>query len=168
MTELIIGNGSSVVVTAKSTIHDVQTTWPRIRGRVRVDLAHPEVAEALVTVDMRVFEAGDKLRSWKLRSEIDPDRYPEATFTLARVEDVKSSAGGVFEATAVGVLRWRGRELPLAVPGRAVLVDDSLEATGQFELDMRQLGIRPPSFLMFKLEPEVRVAVRLAAGRSLS
>jgi hypothetical protein len=69
--------------------------------------------------------------------------------------------GDRFRATARGVLRWRGKELPLAIDGDGALSGDRLEATGRFELDIRKLGLSAPRFLMIKMEDEVAVEVVL-------
>lgn len=166
MAEYVVdGARSSMVVRARSAIHDVHTTWSRLRGRIRVDAADPtRGAEATITVDMRVFDAGDRLKNWKLRGDLDPDRWPEATFTLARLEGVRPGAGGRIEAAAVGTLRWRDREVPIKADGWGLIGPDRVEAAATFELDVRDLGVSPPKFFVFKMDSDVRVQVRLEAG----
>ena len=53
---------------------------------------------------------------------------------------------------------WR-----LRAPGTGCLRDDSLEARVSFELDVRDVGVKPPRFLMLKVDEIVRIEVALVA-----
>jgi hypothetical protein len=88
------------------------------------------------------------------------DAHPEAVFELRAVRDVVRD-GAEFTATAEGVVRWRGREAPLVIAGKGTLDARGLSASGTFALDIRQLGLSAPRFLMFKMEDEVEVKVTL-------
>jgi polyisoprenoid-binding protein YceI len=158
-----VGAGSSLTVQARSTIHDTKTVWSSVSGEVTADPATLATTGAIATftVDMTVFDAGDFLRNRKLRKDFDMDGNPRAVFTLTGLRDVVGE-GGRFRAKADGVLRWRGREVPLVVDGEGTLDGGKLAATGMFELDIRKLGMSAPRFLMFKMEDEVKVKVTLA------
>jgi hypothetical protein len=67
--------------------------------------------------------------------------------------------GPTFTATAEGVLRWRGKEVVVALAGQGKLDGVGLEATATFELDIKRLGLAAPKFLMFKVEDEVSIDV---------
>jgi polyisoprenoid-binding protein YceI len=157
-----IGAGSKLVVQAKSRIHDTSTVWSKIEGDVD---ANPETlatagARATFKVDMTTFDAGDFLRNRKLRKDFEMDAHPIATFELTGVRDVVRT-GSEFTATGDGNLRWRGREVTLAIAGKGTLDARGLAATGRFVLDIRRLGLSAPRFLMFKMEDEVEVEVTL-------
>jgi polyisoprenoid-binding protein YceI len=65
---------SLVVVHARSSVHDTDARWTKLSGLVTVDPADPGAgAEARVTVDMREFDAGDRMKNWKLRGDLEPD-----------------------------------------------------------------------------------------------
>ena len=117
-------------------------------------------AKARFTVDMTQFDAGDFLRNRKLRKDFDLEQHPQAIFELTAVKDVVRT-GDEFTATGVGTLRWRGRALELTIAGRGTLDGRGLAATGRFELDIRDLGLSAPKFLMFKMADEVAVEVTL-------
>jgi len=168
-----LGSGSKVQVKARSKIHDTVTVWEGVTGdaEATADTLATAGATARITVDMTRFDAGDRLKNRKLRSDFQMDAHPEATFELTGVKDVVRD-GDRFTATAEGRLRWRGREVPLTVRGKGTLTDGALEATGAFDLDIRQLGMKAPRFLMFKMDDEVTVEVTLrgtpAAGAGAS
>lgn len=163
MTRYVVAAGSSLVVKARSSIHDTRTVWSKVTGEVTADAATLATAgaQATFTVDMTAFDAGDFLKNRKLRKDFDLEQHPQATFTLTGLRDVVGD-GGTFRATADGVLRWRGREVPLTVAGEGTLDGARLAAVGRFELDIKRLGLSAPRFLMFKVEDEVAVEVTLA------
>jgi hypothetical protein len=47
----------------------------------------------------------------------------------------------------------------LVLAGRGTLDDMTLEASATFELDIRDLGLKAPRFLMIKMDDEVTVDV---------
>lgn len=163
MARYVVAAGSSLVVKARSSIHDTKTVWSKVTGEVTADAATLATAGAVATftVDMTAFDAGDFLKNRKLRKDFDLEKHPQATFTLTGLRDVVGE-GGRFKATADGVLRWRGREVTLTVAGEGTLDDSRLAAVGRFELDIKRLGLSAPRFLMFKVEDEVAVEVTLA------
>lgn len=167
MTRYQIGAGSQLRVTARSKVHDTSTVWDTITGEVEADGATlaSAGARARLTVDMARFDAGDWLKNRKLRKDYDLDHHARAEFELLGLDGVVAD-GDRFRATARGVLRWRGKELAIALAGDGVVAGDRLEATGRFELDIRTLGLTAPRFLMFKVEDEVAVEVVLR-GRAV-
>ena len=154
---------TQVVSLARSSIHDTRTVWNKIAGTIEADVDSIAGATAKLTVDMRAFDAGDFLKNRKLKKDLEVARYPEAQFELSGLDDIERKAEGSFEATARGVIRWRGRAVDIAATGKGTLSGSSLEATASFDLDVTHLGIAPPKFLMFKVEKVVTVEVTLRA-----
>ncbi len=147
-----------LTVQARSKLHDTTTVWTKVSGDVEADASAIESARATFTVDMTSFDAGDWLKNRKLKKDFDMDAHPTATFELRAVKDVVRD-GTKFTATAEGVLRWRGKQVVLTLAGRGTLDDVRVEASAAFELDIKQLGLAAPRFLMIKMEDEVSVEV---------
>jgi polyisoprenoid-binding protein YceI len=149
-----------LTVRARSRIHDTTTVWDRITGDVEADPDTLATAGAAATfrVDMTSFDAGDWLRNRKLRKDFDLEGHPAATFELRALRDVRRD-GAAFTATADGVLRWRGKEVALTLAGKGTLDAAGVEAAATFELDIRDLGLSAPRFLMLKMEDEVAIEV---------
>jgi polyisoprenoid-binding protein YceI len=157
---------AEIVVTARSSVHDTTARWTTMTGAIEVDPADPAAgATALLTVDMRDFDAGDRLKNWKLKGDIEPDKYPEAVFTLAELRDVARAGdqNQKWNAAAPGTIRWRGREAMITAKGGATVAPAWISAECSFELDVRDLGVKPPKILMLKVEEIVHVTVRLEA-----
>jgi polyisoprenoid-binding protein YceI len=149
-----------LTVRARSRIHDTTTVWDQIAGDVEADPDTLATAGAAASfrVDMTSFDAGDWLKNRKLRKDFDLEGHPSATFELRALRDVVRT-GPTFTATAEGVLRWRGKEVPLTLAGKGKLDGAGLEASATFELDIRKLGLSAPRFLMIKMEDEVSIDV---------
>jgi len=157
-----IGAGSKLTVKARSKVHDTTTVWDTFEGTVDADPASIATtgAKVAVAVDMTRFDAGDFLKNRKLKKDFDLDGHPRATFELTGLEGV-TRTGAELTATAKGTLRWRGREVALTITGSGMIDDNTLEVRGTFDLDIRQLGLAAPRFLMFKMDDEVTVEVTL-------
>jgi len=152
----------TLTVKARSRVHDTTTVWNKVTGEVEAD---PETlatagAKATFHIDMTAFDAGDFLKNRKLRKDFDLESHPSAKFELQAVRDVVRD-GPSFKATAEGTLHWRGKEVGLVLAGQGKLDAVGLEAVATFELDIRKLGMSAPRFLMFKMEDEVTVEVRV-------
>lgn len=149
-----------LIVRARSRLHDTTTVWDKITGEVEADPDTLATAGATATfrVDMTSFDAGDWLKSRKLRKDFDLEGYPTATFELRALRDVVR-AGPTFTATADGALRWRGKEVVITLAGKGTLDASHLEASAVFDLDIRKLGLAAPRFLVIKMEDEVSIEV---------
>ena len=154
---------TKMAVKARSSIHDTTTTFTGVSGTVDADPDALDQAKASFTVTMADFDAGDWLKNRKMKKELDPDKYPRATFELTAVRDITKREDGSFEAVADGVLRYRNRELKTTIAGKGTMDDGEIAATGKFDLDLRDFGMKPPRFLMFKMEPELTLEVTLRA-----
>lgn len=152
-----------VVCHARSSIHDTRTVWDQVTGTVDADADAISEAKAELSVDMTAFDAGDFLKNRKLKKDLDVGRHPEATFRLTGLDDVNRKDDGSFEATARGMISWHGRDADITAAGTGKLSDSDLDATAKFDLDVTDLGIEPPKFLMFKVEKVVSIEVSLRA-----
>jgi polyisoprenoid-binding protein YceI len=153
----------AVEVRAKSALHDTTTKFGKVEGTIDFDPDAPASAQCDIRVDMRVFDAGDTFKNWKLKGDLDAETYPTATFILARFDDVHEVTAGAFTATATGQIKWRDHTPIVKVKGKATVDRRSIDARASFDLDVRQLGIAPPKFLMFKVDEIVAVQASVFA-----
>jgi polyisoprenoid-binding protein YceI len=148
-----------------SGIHDTTCVWDKLSGSVEAD-ADTLVeagAKASLTADMTSYDAGDFLKNRKLRKDLDVKRHPQARFELTGLTDVKQLGEGKFDAVAEGTLSWHGRDVTVRAAGNGTIRGDRIDATASFELNVKDLGIEPPKFLMFKVEEIVDVTVTVRA-----
>lgn len=161
----IDSQASTLVVTARSSVHDTVTSWRGISGTIEADLEKLDEIAADVAVDMKTADAGDWLKNRKLRKDMDFDKHPEATMKIDRLEDVQRE-GTEVKATGHGTLRWRGKEVPVVMTGSGTIGDSDLRAQGNFDIDVTHLGITPPKVLMIKVENVVSCKVSVVARAS--
>lgn len=156
---------SQVAVCARSAIHDTNTVWDRMSGSVEADAdtLATEGARASIAVDMTKFDAGDWLKNRKLKKDLDTDAHPTATFELESLSDVQRRDDGTFSAVAEGTMRWRGKAARVRATGSGRVDGTGVTATAEFDLDVRDVGVKPPRFLMLKVEEVVAVKVTLVA-----
>ncbi len=158
-----IGSGN-IVVTATSSLHDTTIRFGAVSGTVFFDPTAPTGATAQIKVDMRTFDAGDPMKNWKLKNDVRADEFPTATFTLERLDGVKTNDDGTLTAAARGVIGWRGKQTTVTVAGSAAVDKSGMRAQGTFLLDVTLLGMATPKVLMFRVDPVVRVAVDFIAS----
>lgn len=162
---------SRIVVRARSTFHDTRTTWNKISGQIELDPGKLESTGVVASfrVDMTSYDAGGFLENRKLAKDFELSRHPVATFELSGLRNVHrpetpvESTAYRFLAVADGILAWRSKQVTLAVKGQASIDGGSLAARGSFDLDIRDLGLAAPRFLVFKVSDEVTVDVELYA-----
>jgi polyisoprenoid-binding protein YceI len=89
-------------------------------------------------------------------------RYPEIVFASTSVKG-QSTSGSRFRLVVAGTLTLRGRSFPIEVPLEVVREEAGIEARGEVALNLRDVGIEPPSVAGvvkvangFRLEFEIR------------
>jgi polyisoprenoid-binding protein YceI len=89
-------------------------------------------------------------------------RYPEIAFASTSVKS-QSASGSRFQLVVAGSLTLRGRSFPVEVPLEVVREGAGIEARGEVALNLRDVGIEPPSVAGvvkvangFRLEFEIR------------
>jgi hypothetical protein len=146
-------------VTARTPVDDTRVRFGKLDGTIQVDPDAPASARADLTLDLRIADAGDRARTWRLHTDLEVERFPTATFTLARVQEVHEVTAGQLTGTVLGQLAWAEHRPLVTVRGSASLDRRGLEVRGRFDLDLRELGIAPPRFLMFRVDDFVRAQV---------
>ena len=89
-------------------------------------------------------------------------RYPEIAFVSTSVRS-QAKAGSRVLIVVAGTLTLRGRSFPVEIPLEAVREERGVTARGGLELNLRDLGVEPPSVAgvinvanRFRLEFEIR------------
>lgn len=158
------GSASQVIVQARSNIHDTQTRWSSLSGTIEADAGDLGPATgASIAVDMTRYDAGDFLKNRKVKKDLEVDRYPTARFELAGLDEIRELGEGRFAARARGTIAWHDRSVEVTATGEGSFTGGELRAKAELELDVRDFGVAPPKFLMFKVEEVVTVVVTLVA-----
>ena len=91
-------------------------------------------------------------------------KYPEIVFESASVKSTSQAASG-FKLVVAGRLTLKGRSVPVEIPLDVRRADGSIEAKGEVSLNLRDLGIEPPSVAgVVKVKDRFRLEFEIHAG----
>jgi polyisoprenoid-binding protein YceI len=150
--------------------HDHEIEAPLAEGRIDVvedDPARSTVVLRFESAKLAIVpgtEPADDVAKVEERMRgpdvLDVARYPEIAFASM---SVRSQATDGSRLVVAGTLTLRGRSFPVEVPLEVVRAASGLTARGQLSLNLRDLGIEPPSVggvvkvaNGFRLEFEIR------------
>jgi polyisoprenoid-binding protein YceI len=89
-------------------------------------------------------------------------KYPEILFHSSSVKSTRQGEG--FKLVVTGTLTLKGRSVPVEIPLDARRVDGGIEAKGETKLELRALGIEPPSVAgVVKVSNEFKLAFEIHA-----
>lgn len=115
-----------------------------------------------VEVETERLRSGNFLVDGDLQRRLDSRKFPRIRGELIR--SAAGDAAGTSRLTGELTLHGVTRTLDVEVTVRQ-LDPSTLEIEGSRAIDMRDFGLPPPSFLMFRMQPEVQVRARLVAER---
>ena len=156
---------STVTFTLGAFLHTVRGTLRLKHGTVRFDTETGE-ATGEVVLDLTSGVTGNSSRDRKMHEEVlESQRYPEAVFTLERVEG-HPSLQGESEADFHGRMKIHESEHELVVHVRAQSKDGQVTATTRFEVPYVKWGMKDPSTALLSVKDRVSVEVRAIARAS--
>ena len=170
---LLVGEHCELTATARSTLHPVRAVSP-LSGWVEATVTDGELrADAPVTARLELPLATLRVDNALLGREVDrrleAKRHPlviaEVDGVTAEV-DAKTGAGtSTGHYRVEGQLTLHGVRQPLSGTARLrVGPDGELAVAGRTRLDIREFGLRPPSMLGLRVQPEVEVELRIIAA----
>jgi polyisoprenoid-binding protein YceI len=156
---------STVTFTLGAFLHTVHGTLRLKHGTVRFDTETGE-ATGEVVVDLTSGATGNSSRDRKMHEEVlESQRYPEAVFTLERVEG-RPSLQRESDVKLHGKMKIHGGEHELVIPVRVQSGDREATATARFEIPYVQWGMKDPSTALLSVKDRVAVEVRAIARAS--
>lgn len=75
---------------------------------------------------------------------LEVGKFPEIVFASSSVKSLPGS-GSMLRLVVSGTLTLKGRSFPVEVPLEAQRADGGIEAKGELSLNLRDIGIEPPS-----------------------
>lgn len=150
---------------ARSSLHPVRVHTSGLQGVVEADLEDgaPRLGTPThVEVETERLRSGNFLVDGDLQRRLDSRKFPRIRGELIR--SAAGDAAGTSRLTGELTLHGVTRTLDVEVTVRQ-LDPSTLEIEGSRAIDMRDFGLPPPSFLMFRMQPEVQVRARLVAER---
>lgn len=158
---------STLTVDARTTLHAVRATASGLTGYITaawdtggsLTLAPAPVMHVEFPIDQ--VRSGNSLQDREMRKLVDANRFPKVSADLRSLEllSAPSRYKAHGEITLVGRSRNYGGEFTI------VRDDESLIVDGELGVDIRDFGLKPPSLLMLKVDPSLRIRLRLVARK---
>jgi polyisoprenoid-binding protein YceI len=163
----VIPELSKLWAEATSSIHPIRVETDGLTGQIQVDV---EGTEVRLQAPFRIEIAAERLRSGnglvdgELRRRLDTGKFPVVYGSVSEVQALSPD-----KWLLRGELSLHGITRATTVEVAVRLVDDNtIELAGEKTIDMRDHGLTPPKFLMFRVQPEVRIRARVRAERTTS
>jgi polyisoprenoid-binding protein YceI len=154
---------SEVHFTLGASDHPVEGTFHVTSGEFTLD-PQSGVMTGTVAVDAASGESGNKGRDKTMTTkQLKAQTYPTVNFTPTKfsgqVQDSGDSSGQV-----EGSFTLLGQAHPITVPMTVHREGDHFTANGAFEVPFVNWGVKDPSFMMLKVDKEVKIELKLAGS----
>jgi polyisoprenoid-binding protein YceI len=162
----VIPERSRLWATARSSLHPIKVLTDGLTGTgtVQAEVVNGQVR---LGVAIRVEIAADKLRSGnslvdsELQRRLEARKFPHVVGAVRAALPLPSG-----RTRLLGDLSLHGVSKATEAEVSARVVDErTIEIEGEQVIDMRDHGLTPPKFLLFRVRPDVRVRARLLAER---
>lgn len=158
---------SCIWVSGRSSLHPINTETRGISGWFSattladgsLDLDSPVAGRLELSVDR--LTSGNALYDRELKRRMDARRYPTILGEITRVE----LCGADPSYRVTGDISFHGKIRRFTHEMTIEVNDGSVLLSGDDEFDIREFGMKPPSMLMVRVYPEIKVRVELHGTR---
>ena len=150
---------TTVQFTLHSVLHTVHGKFKLKRGSISFD---PDSAAAMgeIVIDVAGGTTGSAARDRRMHQEVlESDRYPEATFTVSRV-DGKLASQNQSPIAVHGVLNIHGADHELTLLFQAERAGGKYVVSTRFIVPYVKWGMKNPSTFLLKVEPNVEMDIK--------
>jgi polyisoprenoid-binding protein YceI len=155
---LVVPERSEIHVEATSSIHPIRGRATAATGELEVG-PDGTITAGRLEVDARSLVWGNPLLDRETRRRVDVRTHPSITGTVI---DDECRADGRHRLRGViafhGVEREATGDVSVQEVGLGLIVVE-----GEQRLDVRDWGLEPPRLLFLKVDPEIRVRIRIEA-----
>jgi len=172
--QLETGTSRYVVVPAASTLKfDVSTSLHPVHGQasdlhgtieVSFDgdtLAHDPAPHMHVEFPVNSLRSGNTLQDREVWKLVDSRRFPMVAGDLRALRP----NGKTYHYFAAGDITLAGRQRRYDGELTVTREGERLTVEGELTFDVRHFGLKPPQMLMFKVDPHIKVHLRVVAER---
>lgn len=148
-----LAENSSMQIEGTSNVHDWTADVEQMDFNIDFNssalnsdsLSNP-VNNLSLTIPVDDIESGKGGMNRKMHGALKKDDHPTITFDLLSSEIVKSNSDTSFVLDVTGTLNVAGVDKEINFPVEASVQDDgTYKFTGQYETDMREFDVEPPS-----------------------
>jgi polyisoprenoid-binding protein YceI len=158
---------SCLWISGRSSLHPINTETRGISGWLEtatridgsLDLGGRVAGELELAAER--LTSGNALYDRELRRRIDAQRYPTIAGRLSGI----APNGAHPHYLVRGDICFHGTTRTFEHEMRIHVHDEGVTLDGEYQFDLRQFGMKPPSMLMIRVYPEIRVRVELYGTR---
>ena len=162
---LILSERSKVETQMTSNVHPIHATANDVSGAIEGEVGADGMPDfdaphrAHIRLPVEGMLSGNRLQDMEMQRRMDARKYPAIDVTIERawLPGGDGRARASFEVSACGRSRTYEENFSMRLDGRRLVVE------GEHAFDMRDFGVSPPRFLALKVDPEVKVRMRLEA-----
>lgn len=152
-----------VTFTFGATLHTVNGALQAKQGTAQID-TETGAASGWIVLDATTAKTGNSRRDRKMHEKIlESKRFPDIVFDVQRVSG-RINRTGRSDLQLHGTLDFHGDRRVLILPVVVMSEGNRVTVTGDLLIPYVEWGLRDPSFLLLRVEKEVRVRIR-AVGR---
>jgi polyisoprenoid-binding protein YceI len=159
----VIPERSNLWAEARSSLHPVRVETTGLTGQVEAEIVDGRArlgAPFRVEIDAERLRSGNGLVDGELQRRLDTRKFPRVIGAVAEVAET----GGRWRLRGELTLHGVGQKTDAEVTVR-VVDEKTIEIEGEKVIDMRDYGLTPPKFLIFKVQPDVKVRAKLVCVR---
>ena len=157
----MIRDRSRVRAEARSSLHPILVETAGFEGQLEAEIAGGEVRlspPTFIELEVALLKSNNALVDGELQRKLESRRHPRIRGELREAEPLPGGRARLRgELTLHGVTRQMDVEVSLRATG------SELELSGEKTIDMRDFDLVPPRFLIFKVDPLVRIRAVLVA-----
>lgn len=166
----VSSGGSFVETEVRTSVHPIHGKATTLRGVIegefdddgkpRLDQPH----HGWVEVPVNAIKSGNRLNDLEMQRRAEVRRYPSIRFEVGKAWPAEGSDGyrASVQVTAHGQTRSIEEAFELKLEGGRLTLE------GWHTFDMRDFGVNPPRIFTLKVDPQVKVSVRLVADERKS
>ncbi|MBV8979743.1 MAG: YceI family protein [Acidimicrobiia bacterium] len=158
----IVPGASEISIGGTSTVHAIKGSAVDVNGALEADLDGGELVRSLsgrIEVPVAGLRSGNPLQDGELQRRVDARRYPRIVGEVRKA--VPLGEDGLFRVEGDVTFHGVARAVEDTVVVRAD--GDRLTLEGEHVFDIRDFGVKPPRILMLRVDPMVKVRIRLVA-----
>jgi polyisoprenoid-binding protein YceI len=159
----VVPDRSRLWAEARSSLHPVRVETAGLTGTIEAEVAEGRVrlgAPFRVEIDAEKLRSGNGLVDGELQRRLETRKFPRVIGAVNFADET----GATWRLRGELTLHGEGRMTDAIVTAR-VVDENTIEVEGEKIIDMRDYGLTPPKFLMFKVHPDVKIRAKLVAVR---
>ncbi len=156
---------SVVTIDAKSNVHPIHQESRGLTGLVEADVRDGQLVGAPTAMEVSLaadgLDADNALETRELKRRLEVQKYPTISGRATQVAADGRTLHVTGDVTFRGATRQVSGDVTVTVPD-----DDTLQLEGAATFDIRDWGMDPPRILLFKVQPDVAISIRVVALRA--